>query len=87
LSEPNVRTGLLAAIGVLFVWSGFIVFALASMQNLVTFGILTSLAIVLAFLADVIVAPAVSTEDAEAMFPKGVVVARPYLRTTPQPNR
>jgi len=29
LSEPNVRTGLLAAIGVLFVWSGFIVFARA----------------------------------------------------------
>lgn len=29
MSEPNVRTGLLAAIGVLFVWSGFIVFARA----------------------------------------------------------
>jgi alkyl hydroperoxide reductase subunit AhpC len=35
---------------------------------------------------DVIVVPAVSTEDAIKKFPKGVKVAKPYLRYTPQPN-
>lgn len=35
---------------------------------------------------DVIVVPAVSTEDAVKKFPKGVNVIKPYLRTTPQPN-
>jgi len=35
---------------------------------------------------DVIVVPAVSTEDAIKKFPKGVKVVRPYLRYTPQPN-
>jgi len=35
---------------------------------------------------DVIVVPAVSTEDALQKFPKGVKVVRPYLRYTPQPN-
>lgn len=35
---------------------------------------------------DVIVVPAVSTEDAIARFPKGVNVIKPYLRYTPQPN-
>jgi alkyl hydroperoxide reductase subunit AhpC len=35
---------------------------------------------------DVIVVPAVSTEDAIRKFPKGVKVVRPYLRYTPQPN-
>lgn len=35
---------------------------------------------------DVIVVPAVSTEDAIAKFPKGVKVVKPYLRYTPQPN-
>ena len=35
---------------------------------------------------DVIVVPAVSTEDAIQKFPKGVKVVRPYLRFTPQPN-
>jgi alkyl hydroperoxide reductase subunit AhpC len=35
---------------------------------------------------DVIVVPAVSTEDAMKKFPKGVQVVKPYLRYTPQPN-
>jgi alkyl hydroperoxide reductase subunit AhpC len=35
---------------------------------------------------DVIVVPAVSTEDAIQKFPKGVRVVKPYLRYTPQPN-
>jgi alkyl hydroperoxide reductase subunit AhpC len=35
---------------------------------------------------DVIVVPAVSTEDAIKKFPKGVTVVKPYLRYTPQPN-
>lgn len=35
---------------------------------------------------DVIVVPAVSTEDAIRKFPKGVKVVKPYLRYTPQPN-
>jgi thioredoxin-dependent peroxiredoxin len=35
---------------------------------------------------DVIVVPAVSTEDAIQKFPKGVEVVKPYLRYTPQPN-
>lgn len=35
---------------------------------------------------DVIVVPAVSTEDAMKKFPKGVNVVKPYLRYTPQPN-
>jgi alkyl hydroperoxide reductase subunit AhpC len=35
---------------------------------------------------DVIVVPAVSTEDAIKKFPKGVNVVKPYLRFTPQPN-
>jgi alkyl hydroperoxide reductase subunit AhpC len=34
---------------------------------------------------DVIVVPAVSTEDAIKKFPKGVNVVKPYLRYTPQP--
>ncbi|MGA0556759.1 peroxiredoxin [Larkinella sp. VNQ87] len=36
---------------------------------------------------DVIVVPAVSTEDAIQKFPKGVNIVKPYLRTTPQPNK
>ena len=36
---------------------------------------------------DVVVVPSISTEDARAKFPKGVTEIRPYLRTTPQPNR
>ena len=36
---------------------------------------------------DVIVVPAVSTEDAIKKFPKGVKVIKPYLRFTPQPNQ
>lgn len=35
---------------------------------------------------DVIIVPAVSTEDAIKKFPKGVKVVKPYLRYTPQPN-
>lgn len=35
---------------------------------------------------DVIVVPAVSTEDAEKKFPKGLRIIKPYLRYTPQPN-
>ncbi len=36
---------------------------------------------------DVIVVPAVSTEDAIKKFPKGVDIVKPYLRYTPQPNK
>ncbi|MBL7759959.1 MAG: peroxiredoxin [Sediminibacterium sp.] len=36
---------------------------------------------------DVIVVPAVSTEDAIKKFPKGVKEVKPYLRYTPQPNK
>ena len=35
---------------------------------------------------DVIVVPAVSTEDALIKFPKGLKIVKPYLRYTPQPN-
>lgn len=35
---------------------------------------------------DVIVVPAVSTEEAVKKFPKGLEVVKPYLRYTPQPN-
>jgi len=35
---------------------------------------------------DVIVPPAISTEDAREIFPKGVTEIKPYLRYTPQPN-
>lgn len=35
---------------------------------------------------DVIVVPAVTTEDAIKKFPKGVNIVKPYLRYTPQPN-
>ncbi|MBN8786807.1 MAG: peroxiredoxin [Terrimonas sp.] len=35
---------------------------------------------------DVIIVPAVSTEDAIKKFPKGVKVVKPYLRYTPQHN-
>jgi alkyl hydroperoxide reductase subunit AhpC len=35
---------------------------------------------------DVIVVPAVKTEDALVKFPKGVKIVKPYLRYTPQPN-
>jgi thioredoxin-dependent peroxiredoxin len=36
---------------------------------------------------DVIVVPAVSTEDAIKKFPKGLREVKPYLRYTPQPNK
>lgn len=36
---------------------------------------------------DVIVVPAIKTEDIPAKFPKGYTEIKPYLRTTPQPNR
>lgn len=36
---------------------------------------------------DVIVVPAVKTEDIPARFPKGHKIIKPYLRTTPQPNK
>lgn len=35
---------------------------------------------------DVIVVPAIQTEDIPAKFPKGHKIIKPYLRTTPQPN-
>ena len=35
---------------------------------------------------DVIVVPAVSTEDAQQKFPKGLKEVKPYLRYTPQPD-
>jgi thioredoxin-dependent peroxiredoxin len=36
---------------------------------------------------DCIIVPAVSDEDAAALFPKGWDAKKPYLRVTPQPNR
>ena len=36
---------------------------------------------------DVIISPAVSDDDAKEWFPKGVTTFKPYLRTTPQPDR
>jgi thioredoxin-dependent peroxiredoxin len=36
---------------------------------------------------DVIITPAVKTEDAAEKFPKGFTIIKPYLRTTPQPNK
>lgn len=35
---------------------------------------------------DVVVAPAIPTEDIPSRFPKGHKVIKPYLRTTPQPD-
>jgi alkyl hydroperoxide reductase subunit AhpC len=34
-----------------------------------------------------IVVPSLSDEEAREKFPKGIEVVKPYLRTTPQPNR
>lgn len=36
---------------------------------------------------DVIVVPAISTEDAQKKFTKGLNIVKPYLRYTPQPNK
>lgn len=36
---------------------------------------------------DVIVVPSIKTEDIPAKFPKGFTEIKPYLRTTPQPNK
>ncbi|HEY2429086.1 MAG TPA: peroxiredoxin [Acidimicrobiales bacterium] len=36
---------------------------------------------------DVIIAPAISDEDAKTKFPKGFKTLKPYLRLTPQPNK
>ncbi len=36
---------------------------------------------------DCVVVPSIPTEEARAKFPKGVTEIKPYLRTTPQPNR
>ena len=36
---------------------------------------------------DVVVSPSIKTEDIADKFPKGHKVIKPYLRTTPQPNR
>lgn len=36
---------------------------------------------------DVIISPAISTEDAQKKFTKGVKEVKPYLRYTPQPNK
>jgi alkyl hydroperoxide reductase subunit AhpC len=36
---------------------------------------------------DVIVVPAVSTDDAIKKFPKGLNIVKPYLRYTPQPDK
>jgi len=35
---------------------------------------------------DCIIVPSVSNEEADKLFPKGYVVVKPYLRTTPQPT-
>ncbi len=36
---------------------------------------------------DVVVIPAIKTEDIPAKFPKGHTIVKPYLRLTPQPNK
>ncbi len=36
---------------------------------------------------DVVVVPAIKTEDIPAKFPKGFTEIKPYLRMTPQPNK
>jgi thioredoxin-dependent peroxiredoxin len=36
---------------------------------------------------DVVIAPAISNEEIPERFPKGHKVIKPYLRTTPQPNK
>ena len=36
---------------------------------------------------DCVVIPAISTEDAQKKFTKGITVIKPYLRMTPQPNK
>lgn len=36
---------------------------------------------------DVVVVPAIKTEDIPARFPKGFTEIKPYLRMTPQPNK
>lgn len=36
---------------------------------------------------DVVVVPAIKTEDIPAKFPKGYTAIKPYLRMTPQPNK
>lgn len=36
---------------------------------------------------DVVIAPAISDDEIPSKFPKGHTVVRPYLRTTPQPNK
>lgn len=36
---------------------------------------------------DVVVVPSIKTEDIPAKFPKGYTEVKPYLRTTPQPNK
>ncbi|PWE18853.1 peroxiredoxin [Marinicauda salina] len=36
---------------------------------------------------DVIIVPTLSDEDADKLFPKGYKKIKPYLRTTPQPNK
>jgi len=36
---------------------------------------------------DVVVVPAIKTEDIPAKFPKGYTAIKPYLRITPQPNK
>ncbi len=36
---------------------------------------------------DVVVSPAIKTEDIAAKFPKGFTEIKPYLRMTPQPNK
>ncbi|MEN0055460.1 MAG: peroxiredoxin [Mucilaginibacter sp.] len=36
---------------------------------------------------DVVIVPAVKTEDIAAKFPKGYKAVKPYLRITPQPNK
>jgi len=35
---------------------------------------------------DVVIVPAIATEDIPSKFPKGHKIIKPYLRTTPQPN-
>ncbi len=36
---------------------------------------------------DVVIVPAIKTEDIPAKFPKGFTIVKPYLRMTPQPNK
>ncbi len=75
ISETLRSTGQALLYTSLVLSSGFFIYMLASMQNLFYFGLLTGLTILLAFLCDVILAPALITlsmrgEESRAVVPQ-----------------